>query len=383
MIFSHFFHHNQSRGKASAAGQGQPRHVSHREATAAGDAVELRNGSVPHSGRRSHDGTVNSEKQGDIPRDSVQTGAPFPPLEGGLVGVDILHFNDFHRKLNPSQDGRVGGAARLAGLAAKTRQEFPNSVLVSVGDVANGNGDPPYGCGAWDEGVRSFEPVAKIFNEMKVDLLELGNSEFKDPSNNYESLQKGLISKFRGEVLCGNVERGPAYPDEHALDGIKPYSIKQLQGMNVAFIGLVAQDMATRANPLMGFGLAVANLDETLNKLIPEVRAKGADAVIVMAHESFNGCVDIASRVSGIDAILAGRDHKQSPEASEVKAPDGRTTLVTEAGSHGAFLGHMRLVLDPSTRSVLRVEDRLMPVDASAPTDPEVQAIVDAFNRNR
>lgn len=33
------------------------------------------------------------------------------------------------------------------------------------------------------------------------------------------------MSKLRGEVLCGNIERGPAYPNEHALDGIKPYSI--------------------------------------------------------------------------------------------------------------------------------------------------------------
>lgn len=322
--------------------------------------------------RRPHSGTPKAGDQ--IPpgraAELAKQDPPFGPVEPNLVAVDILHFNDLHRQMEPTK-AHLGGVPELAGLINKMKEEMPDAIVVNLGDVAYGKGPI--------EGPQMFVPIPELFNEMGVSLLELGNHELQDPKNNYKALHETLINKLDAEVLCGNLTDAKT---GQPLEGVKPYSIKQLQGMNIAFIGIVTRDLATSAHPSVGAGLKVANLDATLLKLVPEVRAKGADAVVVMAHESFNDMVNISERVGGIDATLAAHDHKATPDAAMVRNPDGKTTLVTEAGSHGTFLGHLRIVMDPKTRQVVRVEDRLIPVDGSVPVDPEVEAIVQAYSKS-
>ncbi|MGZ8295280.1 MAG: 5'-nucleotidase C-terminal domain-containing protein, partial [Telluria sp.] len=115
--------------------------------------------------------------------------------------------------------------------------------------------------------------------------------------------------------------------------------------------------------------------DENMQKMVDEVRAKGAQAVVVLSHNGMDVDIKMASRVRGIDAILGGHTHDGVPSPVVVSNAAGKT-LVTNAGSNGKFLG----VLDFDVRGG-KVQDfryKLLPVFSNLlPADPEMQKLVD------
>ena len=79
-----------------------------------------------------------------------------------------------------------------------------------------------------------------------------------------------------------------------------------------------------------------------LQKAVDEARAKGAQAVVLLSHNGMDVDLKLASRVTGIDAILGGHTHDGVPQPTAVANRNG-TTLVTNAGSNGKFLGVLDL----------------------------------------
>jgi sulfur-oxidizing protein SoxB len=84
-----------------------------------------------------------------------------------------------------------------------------------------------------------------------------------------------------------------------------------------------------------------------MQKVVDAARAAGAAAVVLLSHNGMDVDLKLASRVSGIDAILGGHTHDAVPLPTIVKNPRGQT-VVTNAGCNGKFVG----VLD------LQVRDR-------------------------
>src|SRR5512143_709603 len=105
-----------------------------------------------------------------------------------------------------------------------------------------------------------------------------------------------------------------------------------------------------------------------MQKVVNEARAAGAQVVVVLSHNGMDVDLKMASRVTGIDAILGGHTHDGVPQPTIVSNKSGKT-LVTNAGSNGKFVG----VLDLDVRSN-RVADfryRLVPVFSNLlPPDP-------------
>jgi sulfur-oxidizing protein SoxB len=95
---------------------------------------------------------------------------------------------------------------------------------------------------------------------------------------------------------------------------------------------------AHRQPALHGGGLGFGIQDENLQKVVDEARGKGAQVVVVLSHNGMDVDLKMASRVRGVDAILGGHTHDGVPVAIPVKNAGG-TTLVTNAGSNGKFLG--------------------------------------------
>jgi S-sulfosulfanyl-L-cysteine sulfohydrolase len=92
---------------------------------------------------------------------------------------------------------------------------------------------------------------------------------------------------------------------------------------------------------------------------VEEVRKKGAQVVVLLSHNGMDVDLKLASRVTGIDAILGGHTHDGVPQPVIVKNAGGQT-LVTNAGSNGKFLA----VLDFDVRAgkAQRFQYRLLPV---------------------
>lgn len=298
-----------------------------------------------------------------------QTAEPPPGRQEPLsdpIRVDIFHFNDFHRRLEPSENG-TGGAARLASLIRQQRQEHPESLLLNGGDIAGDNTVP---------GPDAFEPLAQVFNEMGVDVMTLGNHEFEDPEGGYSSLKQGFVAPFAGEVVLANVETADGRP----FEGTKPYTIRTLKGINVAVIGVVCRDLSSSVHPAAGAGLHVSDLAWTLEENARQARLDGADAVVALVHDGLNDTKALAREVEGVDLFLAAHDHRITPQPEHVEGPEG-PAWVAEAGGYGQNLGHSTILVDPDTRKVVGVEGRMLPVTPDLPRDPEVQAIVDGYER--
>jgi 5'-nucleotidase len=277
--------------------------------------------------------------------------------------VRIFHFNDFHRRLEPLSDGS-GGAARLVGKIKQLEADNPEAITVNLGDVAGDN---------TAQGPDHFQPIPELFNQADVDILALGNHEFEDPENGYKNLQEGLIKPFKGEVLCANV----THSDGRPIEGTKPYTIRQLQNQSIAFIGVVTRDLGSAMFPAAGAALTTMPIEDTLRKLIPQVKAEGADAVVVLGHENLNNMKEIARNVPGIDLALAAHDHRSTEAPEEVVRADGSKSWVAEANAYGRMVGEVDLLF--SGDKFQGVEGKLHLVDASVANDPEAQQLVNYY----
>ena len=115
--------------------------------------------------------------------------------------------------------------------------------------------------------------------------------------------------------------------------------------------------------------------DDNMQKMVDEVRAKGAKVVVVISHNGMDVDLKMASRVRGIDAIMGGHTHDGVPQPVKVKNAGG-VTLVTNAGSNTKFLGV--LDFDVKGGKVADFRYKLLPVFANLlPADKEMQAFID------
>jgi sulfur-oxidizing protein SoxB len=154
----------------------------------------------------------------------------------------------------------------------------------------------------------------------------------------------------------------------------KPYVIKPINGVPVAIVGQ-AFPYTPIANPRYfvpewTFGIQ----DEEMQKVVDEARAKGAKVVVVLSHNGMDVDLKMASRVTGIDAILGGHTHDGVPQPTLIANKSGKT-LVTNAGSNGKFLGV--LDFDVKGGAIAGFSYRLLPVFSTLlPPDPGMDGYI-------
>jgi len=150
--------------------------------------------------------------------------------------------------------------------------------------------------------------------------------------------------------------------------------MKQINGIPVAIIGQ-AFPYTPIANPRYmtpdwTFGIQ----DDNMQLVVNEARAKGAQVVVLLSHNGMDVDLKMATRVTGIDAILGGHTHDGVPVPSIVKNAGGQT-LVSNAGSNGKFLG----VIDFDVRGgkVMDIKYKLLPVFANLiEPDAEMSSLI-------
>jgi sulfur-oxidizing protein SoxB len=114
--------------------------------------------------------------------------------------------------------------------------------------------------------------------------------------------------------------------------------------------------------------------DENMQTMVDEARGKGAQVVVVLSHNGMDVDLKMASRVTGIDAIMGGHTHDGMPVASIVVNKSGKT-LVTNAGSNGKFLSVMDF--EVKNKQVVDFRYHLLPVFANMlPADPAMDALI-------
>jgi sulfur-oxidizing protein SoxB len=183
---------------------------------------------------------------------------------------------------------------------------------------------------------------------------------------------KEIIEKdFKGKVdfVAQNVKT-----NDFGDPVFKPYVIREINGVPCAIIGQ-AFPYTPIANPrYMVADWAFGIQDENMQLMVNEARAKGAQVVVVLSHNGMDVDLKMASRVSGIDAIMGGHTHDGMPVASIVSNKGGQT-IVTNAGSNSKFLGVIDF--EVKDRKVVDFRYKLLPVFANMlPADREMDALI-------
>ena len=243
-------------------------------------------------------------------------------VPAGTPMAHALTFLDFERAAQ--RYGHVGGFAHLSTLVKRLKASRPGALLLDGGDTWQGSATS-----LWTN-AQDMVDACKLLG---VDVMT-GHWEF---TYGMERVKEIVDKDFAGKVdfVAQNIKTA-----DFGDPVFKPYVMREMNGVPVAIVGQ-AFPYTPIANPRYlvadwEFGIQDANMQ----KVVDEARAKGAQVVVVLSHNGMDVDLKMASRVRGIDAIFGGHTHDGVPLAVPVANPGG-TTLVTNAGSNGKFLGVM------------------------------------------
>ena len=255
--------------------------------------------------------------------------------------------------------GKTGGFAHLATLVKKLRAERPGALLLDGGDTWQGSATA-----LWTR-AQDMIDACKLLG---VDVMT-GHWEFTLGAKRVEEV---VAKDFKGRIdfVAQNIKTADFGDPVFA-----PYVMREMNGVPVAIVGQ-AFPYTPIANPRhmvadWNFGIQ----DENMQKTVNQARAKGAAAVILLSHNGMDVDIKMASRVTGIDAIMGGHTHDGVPQPVIVKNASGQT-LVTNAGSNTKFLGV--LDLEVRDRRVVDFRYKLLPIFSRyLSADAEMQALID------
>jgi 5'-nucleotidase len=317
------------------------------------------------------------------------------------IDLTIIAINDFHGHLVPPPGGitvadpadrtrkiriPAGGAARIATLVQQLRANAKNSVFVAAGDLI--------GATPLLSGMFADEPTIESLSAMGLDLSAVGNHEFDKGPDELLRMQNGGCHPVKGcfgpQPFGGAKFRYLAASTTLASTGqtlFPPYAVKEFEGVPVAFIGLTLKGTPAIISPRAAAGLSFADEADTINALVPDLRARGIEAIVVLIHEGgqptgdYNECpgisgpiVDIVKKLDkAVDLVVSGHTHR-----SYVCVIDGR--LVTSAESFGTLVTRIDVKLDRNSRDIVsaKAENLIVRTDTLAP-DPAQTALIGSY----
>lgn len=274
----------------------------------------------------------------------------------GSAQAHALTYLDYEKAAR--RYGKVGGFAHLATLVKRMKASRPGALLLDGGDTWQGSGTS-----LWTDG-QDMVDACKLLG---VDVMT-GHWEF---TLGMERVKQIIEGDFKGQIdfVAQNVKT-----NDFGDPVFKPYVIREMNGVPCAIIGQ-AFPYTPIANPrYMVADWAFGIQDENMQAMVNEARGRGAQVVVVLSHNGMDVDLKMASRVTGIDAIMGGHTHDGMPVASIVANAGGKT-LVTNAGSNSKFLGV--LDFEVKDKKVTDFRYKLLPVFANMlPADPEMDALI-------
>lgn len=319
------------------------------------------------------------------------------------IELRILAINDFHGYLQPPPAGiriadpddktkkitvAAGGAEHMATLVKQLRQNSKNNIFVAAGDLI---GASPFLSAMFHD-----EPTIESLSMMGLEVASVGNHEFDEGKEELLRMQNGgchAIDKCQGPhpFLGAKFRYLAASTIEKATSKtvFPPYEIREFDGVPVAFIGLTLKGTPNLVAPPGIAGLEFRDEADTVNALVPELKARGVEAIVVLIHEGgfpagdYNECpgisgpiVDIVRKFDrAVDVVISGHTHQ-----AYVCEIDGR--LVTSGDKYGTIVTAIDLKLDPATRDVVSARaDNVIVRTGALAKDPDQTALLEAYDR--
>ncbi|MBD9361481.1 bifunctional metallophosphatase/5'-nucleotidase [Methylomonas fluvii] len=265
--------------------------------------------------------------------------------------IKIVAFNDFHGQLEspgtfrqtPSSAAStnipVGGVDWMAGYINELKNQNPSTVVVSAGDII---GATPLVSALFHD-----EPTIETMNRLGLEFNAVGNHEFDEGKDELKRMQNGGCHPTDPNS-CQGASVGTPVPFEGAdfkflaanvvetATGktlFPQYAIKVIGGVRVGFIGMTLKETPTIVTPTGVAGLAFKDEAATVNALIPKLRARGVEAVVVLIHQG--GTIPVTQSASTINNCDGGLDG--SPIKTIVNQLDDEVDLVISGHTHQAY----------------------------------------------
>ncbi|OLR91415.1 bifunctional metallophosphatase/5'-nucleotidase [Actinokineospora bangkokensis] len=330
------------------------------------------------------------------------TVAQATPAPAKTVDLRLISFNDFHGNLTPpaGSSGRVtlsngstvdaGGAAFLATHAKQLRAEVKNSLLLSTGDNI--------GASPLNSALFHDEPTIDFLNQIGVQASVIGNHEFDEGYRELLRMQFGGCHPTDGCVFRPTFD-GADFPFlganvtfTNGLPALLPFTIKVVEGVPVAVIGVTLEDLPSVVVPTAVEGFKFNDEVQTLNKTSKVLDLLGIKTQVVLLHQGDNtegttgpdDCKtvpgparEIATKASAsIDVFFTGHSHTQYN--CVVNDPAGKPRTLIQGLSFGRLLSVVDLKIDKKTRDVVRTATVAHNeiVTRTVPADADVQALV-------
>src|SRR6185312_5940932 len=331
------------------------------------------------------------------------TSAPASAQSTSPVNLRILAVNDFHGYLQPPPGGirisdpndkakkifvPAGGAEHMATLVRELRTGHANNVFVAAGDLICAS---PFLSAMFHD-----EPTIEAMSMMGLELASVGNHEFDEGKDELLRMQKGgchPLDKCRGPHPFTGAKfhylAASTFLKDTGKTLFPPYEIRTFDGIPIAFIGLTLKGTPNIISPESAAGLEFRDEAETVNALVPELKARGVEAIVVLIHEGglptgdYNECpgisgpiVDIVKKLDrAVDIVISGHTHK-----AYICNIDGR--LVTSGDKFGTLVTAIDVKLDPQSRDVISAKaDNVIVRTGALPKDPAQTALIASYEK--
>lgn len=257
----------------------------------------------------------------------------------------ILHTNDTHSNIEPFSENHpkfpnLGGVAKRATLIHQIRSQEDNVILLDAGDIFQGT---PY--------FNKYKGVLemKVMQEMKYDVVTLGNHDFDIGISGYVAAKKH--ADF--QVVNCNYQI-----DNAALQQlIAPSTILKRGGLKIGIIG-VGIDLNGLIPSEVTQQIAYNDPIVAVQKQVDILQAKKCDYIICLSHLGFDYPTEnkvsdkvLAQNTAGIDLIIGGHTHTFLGSAVSAKNKSGNETLINQVGYAGLFLGRIDVTFQQGIKS--------------------------------
>lgn len=270
------------------------------------------------------------------------------------VRVTLLQLNDVYQ-ISAVDKGTRGGLARVATLRKQVMEESPNTLFLLGGDTI---------APSVASNIFKGQQMIAVWNMIGLDFSVLGNHEFDfGPEVLRERIKESRFTWLATNVI--DKKSGKPFGDT------PPFVIREIGGAKIGFFGLLTPDTAQFSS--VGNETTFLNPCETAKKIVPEMKAKGAQVIVAITHLAMREDKQVA-RCAPIDVIIGGHEHELLESLS------GRTPIF-KWGADARDLGRIDLNIKLPSGELESIDWTAIPVTSDVKDEPVSAALIADYEK--